>query len=93
MAIIRQGEIVASCAPHEAINQLKDSVWEATLTREQAAAAKLSCKPISSQMHNGMIRMRVLSTGCRPGEEFTQATPTIEDYYFSVVSRSQAHHA
>jgi len=88
MAIIRQGEIVASCAPYEAINQLKDAVWAATLTREQAEVAKLVCKPISSQMHNGMIRMRVLSTGCRPGEEFTQATPTIEDYYFSVVSRS-----
>ena len=88
MAIIRQGEIVASCAPYEAINQLKDSVWEATLTREQAAAAKLSCKPISSQMYNGMIRMRVLSTGRQPGEQFTPATPTIEDYYFSLVSPS-----
>jgi ABC-2 type transport system ATP-binding protein len=88
MAIIRQGEIVASCAPYEAINQLKDSVWEATLTREQAAAAKLSCKPISSQMYNGMIRMRVLSPGRQPGEQFIQATPTIEDYYFSLVSPS-----
>jgi ABC-2 type transport system ATP-binding protein len=88
MAIIRQGEIVASCAPYEAINQLKDSIWEATLTREQAAAAKLSCKPISSQMYNGMIRMRVLSPGRQPGEQFIQATPTIEDYYFSLVSPS-----
>jgi ABC-2 type transport system ATP-binding protein len=88
MAIIRQGEIVASCAPYEAIKQLQYSVWEATLTRERAATAKLRCRAISSQMHNGMIRMRVLSPGCQPGEEFTQATPTIEDYYFSVVSRS-----
>jgi ABC-2 type transport system ATP-binding protein len=87
MAIIREGEIVASCAPSEAINQLKDSVWEATLTREQAEVAKVSSKPISSQMYNGMIRMRVLSPGKRPGEEFIQATPTIEDYYFSAVSR------
>ena len=86
MAIIRQGEIVATCAPYEALNQLQDSVWEATLTREQAAVAKLSCKPISSQMYNGMIRMRVLSPRERPGEAFAPATPTIEDYYFSLVS-------
>jgi ABC-2 type transport system ATP-binding protein len=88
MAIIRRGEIVASCAPREAINQLQDSIWEATLTRAQAELAKLSCRPISSQMYDGMIRMRVLSPGKRPGEEFIEATPTIEDYYFSVVSRS-----
>jgi ABC-type multidrug transport system ATPase subunit len=87
MAIIRQGEIVAACAPSEAISQLKNSVWEATLTREQAEVAKLSCRPISSQMYDGKIRMRVLSPGKRPGEEFIEASPTIEDYYFSVVSR------
>ena len=88
MAIIQQGEIVASCEPREAINQLKDSIWEATLSREQARIAKLSCEAISSQMYNGMIRMRVFSPRKRPGEEFIQATPTIEDYYFSVVNRS-----
>ena len=88
MAIIQRGEIVASCEPRAAIDQLNDSVWEATLTREQAAVAKLGRGTISSQMYNGMIRMRVLSPGKQPGEEFSQVTPTIEDYYFSVVSGS-----
>jgi ABC-2 type transport system ATP-binding protein len=88
MAIIRQGEIVTTCAPAEAIARLKESIWEATLTREQAEVAKLHYQPISSQVYDGMIRMRVLSPGQRPSEEFVPATPTIEDYYFSVVSRS-----
>lgn len=88
MAIIRQGQIVASCAPYEAIRELKDSVWEATLTREQVGAVKLSCKTISSYMYDGMVRVRVLSPGKRPAEEFMPATPTIEDYYLSLVSRS-----
>jgi len=88
MAIIRQGEIIASCAPSEAIKELSDSVWEATLTRAQIEPVKSRCKLLSSQMYNGMMRVRVVSRSERPGEEFTQVAPTIEDYYFSLVSQS-----
>ena len=88
MAIIRQGKIVASCAPFQAIKELTDSVWEATLTREQIDAVKSRCKLLSSHMSNGMMRIRVISPRERPGEEFTQTTPTIEDYYFNLVSES-----
>ena len=88
MAIIRQGKIIASCAPSRAIKELTSSVWEATLTREQIDAVKSRYKLLSSQMYNGMMRVRVVSPRERPGEEFTQVTPTIEDYYFSLVSQS-----
>ena len=88
MAIIRNGEIIASCAPSQAINELTNSVWEATLTREQVDAIKSRYKLISSQMYNGMVRIRVFSQRERPGEEFSHATPTIEDYYFNLVSHS-----
>ena len=88
MAIIRQGKIIASCAPSRAINELNNSVWEATLTREQIDAVKSRCKLLSSQMYNGMMRVRVVSPNERPREEFNQATPTIEDYYFNLVSHS-----
>jgi ABC-2 type transport system ATP-binding protein len=86
MAIIRKGEIVASCTPDDAINQLRDSIWEATLTREQAAAVKSNCKALSSQMYNGRVRMRVISPRKCPAEPFTRATPTIADYYLSLVN-------
>ncbi len=88
MAIIRNGQIIASCSPSQAIKELDNSVWEATLTREQVDAVKSRHKLISSQMYNGMMRVRVLSPRERPGEEFNQSTPTIEDYYFSLVSHS-----
>lgn len=87
MAIIRQGEIIASCSPAHEIRKLTGSIWEAMLTREQLDAVKASCKVISSQMYNGMMRVRVVSPE-RPGEEFTEAVPTIEDYYFNLVSYS-----
>jgi ABC-type multidrug transport system ATPase subunit len=86
MAIIRQGEIIASCVPHEAMTQLQGSVWEATVSREKAAALSPACKVISSQMFGGLPRVKVISKGARPSEEFTPATPTLEDYYLSLVT-------
>jgi ABC-2 type transport system ATP-binding protein len=86
MAIIRQGKILASCTPRHAIDQLKESVWEAIVPRERLSALKSELSVISSQMFDGQMRVRVISKGRRPGEEFTQATPVLEDYYFDLVS-------
>jgi ABC-2 type transport system ATP-binding protein len=87
MAIIRQGAIVATCTPGEAINGLLDSVWEAAVRREQVSAWKARCQVISSQMLGGMARLRVISKGERPSEEFTPAAPVLEDYYFDLVNQ------
>jgi ABC-2 type transport system ATP-binding protein len=87
MAIIRQGAILASTTPRQAVDQLKDSVWEATVPREQVAAIKSRCQVISAQMSDGLTRLRVISKRERPGEEFTAATPVLEDYYFDLVNQ------
>jgi ABC-2 type transport system ATP-binding protein len=89
MAVIRQGAILASATPQQAIDQLKDSVWEATVPREQVAAFKSRCQVISSQMFGGMARLRVISKGERPSEEFTPAAPALEDYYFELVNQRE----
>ena len=89
MAVIRHGEILASCAPRQAIDQLGESVWEATVPREKVSALKYRCQVISSQMFDGSVRLRVISKGGRPGEEFTPATPALEDYYFDLVGQSE----
>src|SRR5437762_2170119 len=87
MAIIRQGAILSSCTPRQALDQIKESVWEATVPREQVSAIKSRCQVISSQMFDGMARLRVISKRERPSEEFTPATPVLEDYYFDLVSQ------
>ena len=89
MAIIRQGAILSSCTPRQAVDQLKESVWEATVPREQVAAIKSRCQVISAQMYDGLTRLRVISKRERPGEEFTAATPVLEDYYFDLVSQPE----
>jgi ABC-2 type transport system ATP-binding protein len=89
MAVIRQGAILASITPQQAIDQLKDSVWEANVPREQLAAFKSRCQVISSQMFGGMARLRVISKGERPSEDFTPAAPALEDYYFERVNQRE----
>jgi ABC-type multidrug transport system ATPase subunit len=86
MAIIRRGEIIAACAPGEAVAQMTGRVWDALVTRETAQEMKARLKIISSQMFEGRLRLRVLADDGRPAETFTRATPTLEDYYFSLLS-------
>jgi len=87
VAIIRGGAILSSCTPRQAIDQLRESVWEATVPREKVAEMKSQHQVISSQMYDGQARLRVISKRERPSEEFTPATPVLEDYYFDLVSQ------
>ncbi|MFN2493490.1 MAG: ABC transporter ATP-binding protein [Pyrinomonadaceae bacterium] len=87
MAILREGEILVCCTPRQATDQLRDSVWEGTVSREKVSAVKSRCQVISSRMFEGMAQLRVISKGHRPGEEFTSAVPALEDYYFDLISR------
>ncbi len=87
MAVIRQGAILSSTTPQQAIDQLKDSIWEANVQREQVASFKSRHQVISSQMFGVLARLRVISKGVRPSEEFTPATPVLEDYYFDLVNQ------
>ena len=40
-------------------------------------------------MFEGQARLRVISKGERPTEEFTPAEPKLEDYYFDLVRQSE----
>jgi ABC-type multidrug transport system ATPase subunit len=88
MAIIRQGKILASCTPRHAVDQLEESVWEAIVPREKLSTLKSEMSVISAQMFDGGVRVRVILKRQRPGEEFKQATPVLEDYYFDLVNHS-----
>jgi ABC-type multidrug transport system ATPase subunit len=87
MAIIRQGKILSACTPRQAVDELKESVWEGTVPREQLSVFKSQFNVISSRTFDGQARVRVISKGKPPSEEFTQTTPVLEDYYFDLVNR------
>ncbi len=86
LAILRRGEIVASCATRDMLAGLDGTVWEAELARDAAAAAAARLVVVSSQAVGERVRLRVVSKGERPGEEFAPAIPTFEDFYFGAVN-------
>jgi ABC-2 type transport system ATP-binding protein len=88
MAIIQQGKIVSESTPQQAVDKLKDAVWEATVPREQLSAFKSRFNVISSRMFAGQARLRVISKDQRPSEEFTPAMPILEDYYLDLVNQA-----
>jgi ABC-2 type transport system ATP-binding protein len=88
MAIIQKGKIVSESTPQHAVDKLKDSVWEATVSREKLSVFKSRFNVISSRMLAGQARLRVISKGQRPSEEFTPATPILEDYYLDLVNQA-----
>jgi ABC-2 type transport system ATP-binding protein len=88
MAIIRQGRILVACEPQQAINRISESVWEATMPPEKVADIRSRYNVISAQMLGGLSRVRVISKDARPGEEFALVTPTLEDFYLSLVTRN-----
>jgi ABC-2 type transport system ATP-binding protein len=88
MAIIQKGKIVSESTPQHAVDKLKDSVWEATVPREKLSVFKSRFNVISSRMLAGQARLRVISKGQRPSEEFTPATPILEDYYLDLVNQA-----
>ncbi|MET0622294.1 MAG: ABC transporter ATP-binding protein [Pyrinomonadaceae bacterium] len=88
MAVIRRGEIVASTSPRAALARLAGAVWEAAVGREEVAALKGRLTVLSTSLFEGRVRVRVLSSAGRPGEAFEPAAPTLEDYYFGLVSHA-----
>ena len=89
MAVIRHGEILTSCTPQRALDQVRESVWEATVPLDKVSALKSHGLVISSQMFNGLARVRLISRSKRPSEEFTAVSPLLEDYYFDLVSQPE----
>jgi hypothetical protein len=57
------------------------------VAREQLSTFKTRFNVISSRTFDGEARLRVISKGQRPTEEFTEATPVLEDYYFDLVNQ------
>jgi ABC-type multidrug transport system ATPase subunit len=88
MAIIRKGQILSSCTPRQAVDELKGSIWEGSLPREHLTTFKSQFNVISSRTFDGQARVRVISKDQRPPEAFTEAMPILEDYYFDLVNRS-----
>jgi ABC-type multidrug transport system ATPase subunit len=89
LAIMRAGEIVAAVGVRAALAEIDGAVWEAAVAREEVPALKARLRVISAQAAAGRVRLRVYAQGGRPGADFSPATPTLEDYYFSRAAQAE----
>ena len=87
MAIIRKGKILIACEPQKAIQEIANSVWEATISPDQVSELRKLHNLVSTQMIGGLSRVRVISE-TRPSEQFASVSPALEDVYLSYVTRN-----
>ena len=59
------------------------------LPPEHVSDVKSRCQVISSQMFDGMVRLRVISKSGRPGDEFASAPASLEDFYFETINQAR----
>ena len=85
MAIMGEGQILSQGIPSELIKELEGKIWQQTIKKEDLEAFKTAFNVLSTHLHSGQIRLRVLSE-TQPGTGFELVNPDLEDVYFSTLT-------
>ena len=85
MAIIDQGEILLEAEPLRAIEELRGRIWRRVISKQELAQVSGEHAVISTKLLAGRTVVHVYNDG-RPGSEFEQAEPDLEDVYFSTMA-------
>ena len=102
MAIIKDGSILHTGTPAEAVARMRGRVWERIVPRGQVEPYRVRFSVISTRPVVEGIRVRVLHEGGAPpmpraapgevdaGTPFESAEPTLEDVYFAFTAERAA---
>jgi ABC-type multidrug transport system ATPase subunit len=88
MAILVDGRIVATGAPHELVNVLQGRIWRTTIDRTELEAVRASHAVISTRLRAGRTEVHVLGD-TSPGAAFEPIGATLEDVYFATLLRER----
>lgn len=89
MAIVADGRVVAEGVPDDLVSALDGRVWRRTTDRHEAEAIGAPHTVLSTQMHAGKTRLRILSA-VAPDHEWEPVAPELEDVYFATLQRGPA---
>ncbi len=89
MAIVADGHVVAEGVPDDLVSALDGRVWRRTTDRHEAEAIGAPHTVLSTQMHAGKTRLRILSA-VAPDHEWEPVAPELEDVYFATLQRGPA---
>ena len=89
MAIIANGQVVCEGVPDDLAAALESQIWTSTIARQELADHERRHRVLSSQLHAGRTRVRVLSP-TEPGQGYVPTAPTLEDVYFHALGSVEA---
>ena len=89
MAIMAGGRVVAHGVPDELVAGLEGQLWSCTVDRSAVPEHEQRHRVLSTQLHAGRSRIRVLSSTL-PDERYQPAAATLEDVYFVALDEAAA---
>lgn len=89
MAILAEGRILLQGEPDRLVAGLEGRVWRREATRGEVPALREAHRVLSTQLHGGRTRVRVLAD-TRPDPTFEPAAPDLEDVYFAALAARAA---
>ena len=89
MAILNGGKILSQSTPKELVKKLEGKIWKTAASREEIDQLQTQYNVISSSYNDtNDLDVRVFSE-TSPGAQFSAATPTLEDVYFTTLNEHQ----
>jgi len=88
MAIINGGRILLEAKPEEAIEKLRDRVWQKAIRKDELQAHAEQDSHISHKLKLGNVVVRALSD-VAPGPGFEPDSADLEDVYFAAMARDR----
>ena len=84
MAIINKGRLLFAGSPNDALNEVKDRIWEKSIAKSELDGYNAMHKVISNKLIAGRPIIHVYSDVQPDG--FTAAEPSLEDVFFSHIN-------
>ena len=85
MAILAEGKVLREGAPDDLVAELSGRVWGRTVEKAQVPEYRARLQVLSTTLHAGRTRLRVLADAAPEGG-FEPIAPELEDVYFRTLS-------
>ena len=89
MAILHNGKVLAEGVPQELVNTLQGKIWSCSVTNQELAKWQNKAKVLSWRPQAGNHLIRIWSKNS-PGDDFSSATPDLEDFYAYRIDEGQS---
>jgi ABC-2 type transport system ATP-binding protein len=84
MAVVAAGRVVLEGVPDDLVHALDGRVWSATVAKQDLARFTASHRVLSSQLHAGATRLRVLGDA-PPTDACSPVAAELDDVYFNAL--------